>query len=226
MKTTLVLITTLALLSVSSGIAQDHQHHDAQTKKSQEETKEVYTCPMHPEVVSDKPGKCPKCGMKLVKKTAKQEMSPASMMGKPTFEKSAEGANIQVWLMTQDEHKKMMKDHMGSEMKGMDHNMTHGKKEGKKEEGMNSDMMKEMMAGTHHVMVMATDEETKSAVENANVKIAVTSPSDKSSAVELKSMMNHFGGSLTLDEKGTYTLDVWVSGKEKIRSASFKYEVK
>jgi hypothetical protein len=30
----------------------------------------VYTCPMHPEVVSDKPGKCPKCGMTLVAKTA------------------------------------------------------------------------------------------------------------------------------------------------------------
>lgn len=28
----------------------------------------VYTCPMHPEVVSDQPGKCPKCGMKLVPK--------------------------------------------------------------------------------------------------------------------------------------------------------------
>ena len=27
----------------------------------------VYTCPMHPEVRSDKPGKCPKCGMDLVK---------------------------------------------------------------------------------------------------------------------------------------------------------------
>ena len=26
-----------------------------------------YTCSMHPEVKSDKPGKCPKCGMKLVK---------------------------------------------------------------------------------------------------------------------------------------------------------------
>jgi len=27
-----------------------------------------YTCPMHPEVVQDKPGSCPKCGMKLVEK--------------------------------------------------------------------------------------------------------------------------------------------------------------
>jgi len=27
-----------------------------------------YTCPMHPEVISDKPGKCPKCGMTLVVK--------------------------------------------------------------------------------------------------------------------------------------------------------------
>jgi multidrug efflux pump subunit AcrA (membrane-fusion protein) len=31
-------------------------------------TKELYTCTMHPEVVSDKPGKCPKCGMDLVPK--------------------------------------------------------------------------------------------------------------------------------------------------------------
>jgi hypothetical protein len=29
---------------------------------------QVYTCEMHPEVVSDKPGKCPKCGMTLIPK--------------------------------------------------------------------------------------------------------------------------------------------------------------
>jgi hypothetical protein len=28
----------------------------------------LYTCPMHPEVISDKPGKCPKCGMTLAPK--------------------------------------------------------------------------------------------------------------------------------------------------------------
>ena len=32
--------------------------------KSQEQTI-AYTCPMHPDVISDRPGKCPKCGMAL-----------------------------------------------------------------------------------------------------------------------------------------------------------------
>ena len=30
--------------------------------------KEMYTCEMHPKVVSDKPGDCPICGMQLEKK--------------------------------------------------------------------------------------------------------------------------------------------------------------
>ena len=30
----------------------------------------LYTCSMHPEVKSDKPGKCPKCGMELTQKDA------------------------------------------------------------------------------------------------------------------------------------------------------------
>ena len=34
----------------------------------QDSTKVAYTCSMHPEVTSDKPGKCPKCDMELAKK--------------------------------------------------------------------------------------------------------------------------------------------------------------
>ena len=33
-----------------------------------EAVKEIYTCPMHPQIIRDKPGNCPICGMKLVKK--------------------------------------------------------------------------------------------------------------------------------------------------------------
>jgi len=38
-----------------------------QDEKSQAvEVKLAYSCPMHPEVISDKPGKCSRCGMDLV----------------------------------------------------------------------------------------------------------------------------------------------------------------
>ena len=40
----------------------------AKTKKVKP-AKVQYTCTMHPDVLSDKPGKCTKCGMALVKKT-------------------------------------------------------------------------------------------------------------------------------------------------------------
>lgn len=32
---------------------------------------EEYTCPMHPQIIQDKPGTCPVCGMELVKKSGK-----------------------------------------------------------------------------------------------------------------------------------------------------------
>lgn len=41
--------------------------------------KEIYTCPMHPEVQSDKPGKCPKCGMTLEKKAMPMTHGQGSM---------------------------------------------------------------------------------------------------------------------------------------------------
>jgi Cu(I)/Ag(I) efflux system membrane fusion protein len=40
----------------------------AKDTAARDQTAVLYTCKMHPEVTSDKPGKCPKCGMDLVKK--------------------------------------------------------------------------------------------------------------------------------------------------------------
>lgn len=56
---------------------------DKYLKKKHEMMKAVYTCPMHPEVKSDKPGKCPKCGMNLEKK-----MKHAEHMEKKCREKT------------------------------------------------------------------------------------------------------------------------------------------
>ncbi len=39
------------------------------TMKDSSATMQKYTCPMHPEVISDKPGQCPKCGMDLIAAT-------------------------------------------------------------------------------------------------------------------------------------------------------------
>ena len=40
--------------------------------KTNKEQQVSYTCPMHPEIHSPKPGNCPKCGMKLVKEKVKK----------------------------------------------------------------------------------------------------------------------------------------------------------
>jgi hypothetical protein len=41
--------------------------HSVKQDSQENMSSETYTCSMHPEVKSDKPGKCPKCGMDLVK---------------------------------------------------------------------------------------------------------------------------------------------------------------
>ncbi|MGC2354288.1 MAG: heavy metal-binding domain-containing protein, partial [Candidatus Udaeobacter sp.] len=48
----------------------DYEHtHDGRQK---------YTCSMHPEVVTDHPGNCPKCGMQLVPRIAKTRAAHAT----------------------------------------------------------------------------------------------------------------------------------------------------
>ncbi len=55
------LLAILLLMLVACSGNKDHASHD------------TYTCPMHPTVISDKPGSCPVCGMDLVRKARQGE---------------------------------------------------------------------------------------------------------------------------------------------------------
>jgi hypothetical protein len=50
--------------------ATGHEHHPPAAARPAASPADavVYVCPMHPEVTSDRPGSCPKCGMALVRK--------------------------------------------------------------------------------------------------------------------------------------------------------------
>jgi hypothetical protein len=79
-KNTLIL-TCLAMASIVFYACSDSAGSKADAAKTTDSTSSVkdsstgnhlaatiYTCRMHPEVTSDKPGKCPVCGMDLVEK--------------------------------------------------------------------------------------------------------------------------------------------------------------
>ncbi len=66
----------------------------------QVQKKEVYTCPMHPEVISDRPGVCPICNMNLVLKveaeTASSEMTTEMVSLNQTKQMLANVATVEV----------------------------------------------------------------------------------------------------------------------------------
>lgn len=67
----LFLFLTFAITGCQQGKDKSEQtvSTEATDSTSNEQMAEVqYTCSMHPEVLQNEPGKCPKCGMDLVKK--------------------------------------------------------------------------------------------------------------------------------------------------------------
>ena len=68
MKTKInLLILSLIALTLTFAACGSQENKSTTTEQNTTNAKVVYTCSMDPEVRSDKPGECPKCGMELIK---------------------------------------------------------------------------------------------------------------------------------------------------------------
>ncbi|MDQ2731304.1 MAG: hypothetical protein M3Y56_06570 [Armatimonadota bacterium] len=63
----LISVAAILVFAASAAVARPAHHHHVRHHTMHRTSKAVYTCAMHPEVRMHAPGKCPKCGMKLVK---------------------------------------------------------------------------------------------------------------------------------------------------------------
>ena len=162
----------------------------------------------------------PMFGQHNLADTAKTDMKQpdlTSMMGKPTADASVGGLHMKVWLVPQDS--------MGMKATGMRmDNDTVEAIQGSRT--MNKAMTDSMTAGTHRIVLDVTEIATGKEIADASAKVLIESPSKKSSSVNLTPMMQHFGGALTLNEKGEYrfTVNVNVGGISK--TTQFLYAVK
>ena len=68
-----IALATFAARAQVGAIEPDRSHYEHDYEHEQEQEKrQKYTCQMHPEVVMDHPGNCPKCGIKLVPKAGRK----------------------------------------------------------------------------------------------------------------------------------------------------------
>jgi len=59
-------MTLIPVMSAPDAVTNSAPANTNSASATPSAVKQLYTCPMHPDVISDKPGQCPKCGMNLV----------------------------------------------------------------------------------------------------------------------------------------------------------------
>jgi hypothetical protein len=139
-----------------------------------------------------------------------EEEDIGRMIGKPTFDSTADGLNMKVWIVTQDVNRTMMKGKMSQMMLGI------------KEPSLRH----KLMSGTHHFMLFLKDTTGRMKTSGCIANLRLTSPSMKDWTVNLKNLMRHYANGLALDETGEYLLTVAVTDRGVDRTTRFWYTMK
>jgi len=140
----------------------------------------------------------------------------SSVLGKPDYESTIDSLDTKVWIISQKKNSEMKKTQTGKMMRTTKDNVTEMDQEGK--DGMT--------AGTHYLIFDVTNIKNGKQITDTSAKVEVVSPSRKNSSVTLQPMMNHFGGGVSLDEKGEYLFTISLDVGDDYRTTQFKYKVK
>ncbi len=118
-----VTVVLIAGIFVSCTGNTKEEKNEKQTSKTDTSERQLWTCGMHPEVILDHPGQCPKCGMNLVPlktQDEKPENKLMNMSGKKSSQTPKENGkrNILYWQAPMDPTE--IYDHPGKSKMGMD----------------------------------------------------------------------------------------------------------
>jgi hypothetical protein len=120
-----ILIASALALSVTHTVIAQHSHREHEVEQDQEQaTIQKYTCPMHSKVITDQPGNCPKCGMKLVpakekkRRTSNAQRSTSKVgaidLNRPQMEHEHEQEQEKTQKYTCPMHPEVITDHPGN----------------------------------------------------------------------------------------------------------------
>jgi hypothetical protein len=140
----------------------------------------------------------------------------ADVLGRPVYELTVDSLNTKVWIISVQKYKEMMKSNTGKTMSKM--------KDDKMQ--MDKSTKESMTSGTHYFIFDVRNITTGKEFADTSAKVAIVSPSKKMVSVSLSPMMNHFGGGVTLSEKGDYLFTINLNIGSGYKTTQFKYKIK
>ena len=146
------------------------------------------------------------------------DMSSFNISTPPTFATTTSGLDIKVWVMTQEEHRKMMEN--------KNNQKPDNDKESVNDYGTASNQsMTSKSSGTHHIKVEVMDAATGEVRNDLTASVEIKTPKNKSSRIDLRNMSDHYGSDLKLSEKGQYLFTINIDDNGVKKTTDFQYTV-
>lgn len=149
------------------------------------------------------------------------------LIGTATVDTMVEGLHLRFWLITQPQHKSLMKNKKMQKMMEME--MFDPEKTvdpARVNMKMGKETTRLMMTGTHFIIAAIADSATGNEIVDPKAALSIVTPARRRSAVELIRTMGYFALGITMKEKGTHHLSLDVNANGFSRVVHFMYKVR